>query len=219
MSYVGCSQDRLLCARVCLLESGGSAGRPTAGSMVWRFVPLMHCIDPVLWDGDTAVEVPAHMDWRGNVEAAFRPERWLSEETRPKYYYTFGSDSHLCVGQNLAYMVSKAGRIHDRGPAKVGILTAAKPKAGAWARCILEPSAPQASGFGGATQAIAHAQRSDLALHRRSSCFSRCWCASTGCAWRRPICWRARPRCFHSSCRGAARTVCCWSRAWRERMR
>ena len=47
---------------------------------------LLHCLDPVLWDGDTSVDVPAHMDWRNNFEGAFRPERWLSEETKPKYY-------------------------------------------------------------------------------------------------------------------------------------
>ncbi|PNW77224.1 hypothetical protein CHLRE_10g427500v5 [Chlamydomonas reinhardtii] len=95
------------------LRVGAGRGGPASelvipkGSMVWRFVPLMHCLDPVLWDGDTSVDVPAHMDWRSNFEGAFRPERWLSEDTKPKYYYTFGSDNHLCVGQNLAYMEVK----------------------------------------------------------------------------------------------------------------
>ncbi|KAG2440493.1 hypothetical protein HYH02_010371 [Chlamydomonas schloesseri] len=90
-------------------NKGGAASELVIpkGAMVWRFVPLQHCLDPVCWDGNTAVDVPPHMDWRNNFEGAFRPERWLSEETRPKYYYTFGSDSHLCVGQNLAYMEVK----------------------------------------------------------------------------------------------------------------
>ncbi|KAG2440466.1 hypothetical protein HYH02_010347 [Chlamydomonas schloesseri] len=75
-----------------------------AGSFVWMYSWLLHCIDPVLWDGNTAVDVPPHMDWRNNFEAAFRPERWLSEETRPKYYFTFGYGTHLCAGINLAYL-------------------------------------------------------------------------------------------------------------------
>ena len=65
----------------------------------------MHYIDPVLWDGDTSVDVPAHMDWRNNFEGAFRPERWLSEETRPRYMFTFGTGAHLCIGMNLVYLV------------------------------------------------------------------------------------------------------------------
>ncbi|PNW77203.1 hypothetical protein CHLRE_10g426600v5 [Chlamydomonas reinhardtii] len=75
-----------------------------AGSFVWMYSYLLHCLDPVLWDGDTSVDVPAHMDWRNNFEGAFRPERWLSEETKPKYYFTFGYGNHLCAGINLAYL-------------------------------------------------------------------------------------------------------------------
>ncbi|KAG2446203.1 hypothetical protein HXX76_000796 [Chlamydomonas incerta] len=102
-----------------LLPSGGGAVRHLtkelragnvtlpAGEWVWYHPHLMHCIDPVLWDGDTSVDVPAHMDWRNNLEGAYRPERWLSEETRPKYYYTFGSGMHLCAGVQLVYMEVK----------------------------------------------------------------------------------------------------------------
>ncbi|PNW77208.1 hypothetical protein CHLRE_10g426700v5 [Chlamydomonas reinhardtii] len=84
----------------------GSVTLP-AGEWVWYHPHLMHCIDPVLWDGDTSVDVPAHMDWRNNFEGAFRPERWLSEETKPKYYFTFGSGVHLCAGVNLVYLEAK----------------------------------------------------------------------------------------------------------------
>ncbi len=66
---------------------------------------LSHYLDPVCWDGDTSVDVPAHMDWQNNFEGAFRPERWLSEETRPRYMFTFGTGAHLCVGMNLVYLV------------------------------------------------------------------------------------------------------------------
>ncbi|KAG2446207.1 hypothetical protein HXX76_000799 [Chlamydomonas incerta] len=75
-----------------------------AGSYVWMYSWLLHCLDPACWDGDTSVDVPAHMDWRNNLEGAFRPERWLSEETRPKHYFTFGYGTHLCAGINLAYL-------------------------------------------------------------------------------------------------------------------
>ncbi|PNW77221.1 hypothetical protein CHLRE_10g427350v5 [Chlamydomonas reinhardtii] len=78
-----------------------------AGEYVWYHAGLMHYIDPVLWDGDTSVDVPAHMDWRNNFEGAFRPERWLSEETRPRYMFTFGTGAHLCIGMNLVYLEVK----------------------------------------------------------------------------------------------------------------
>ncbi|KAG2440474.1 hypothetical protein HYH02_010354 [Chlamydomonas schloesseri] len=102
-----------------LLPSGGGAVRHLtkdlkaggvtlpAGEWVWYHPHLMHCLDPVCWDGNTAVDVPPHMDWRNNFEAAFRPERWLSEETRPKYYFTFGSGTHLCAGVHLVYLEVK----------------------------------------------------------------------------------------------------------------
>ncbi|KAG2446197.1 hypothetical protein HXX76_000790 [Chlamydomonas incerta] len=84
----------------------GDVTLPT-GALVLSYSYLMHCIDPVLWDGDMGVEVPAHMDWRNNFEGAFRPERWLSEETRPKYYYTFGVGKHMCAGVHLVYLEVK----------------------------------------------------------------------------------------------------------------
>ncbi|KAG2440481.1 hypothetical protein HYH02_010360 [Chlamydomonas schloesseri] len=77
------------------------------GALILSYSNLMHCIDPALWDGNTAVDEPAHMDWRNNFEGAFRPERWLSEETRPKYYYAFGVGKHSCVGAQLVYMEVK----------------------------------------------------------------------------------------------------------------
>ncbi|PNH11116.1 hypothetical protein TSOC_002086, partial [Tetrabaena socialis] len=78
-----------------------------SGSHVWLYSSLAHCLDPALWDGDTACEVPPHMDFRNNLEQAFRPERWLSEATKPKFYYSFGSGSHLCPGANLVYLEVK----------------------------------------------------------------------------------------------------------------
>ena len=82
----------------------------------------MHCIDPALWDGDTSVDVPAHMDWRNNFEGAFRPERWLSEETKPKYYYTFGVGKHMCAGIHLVYMV-RVQQVCERGDPSKGSST------------------------------------------------------------------------------------------------
>ncbi|PNW77213.1 hypothetical protein CHLRE_10g426950v5 [Chlamydomonas reinhardtii] len=84
----------------------GDVTLPT-GALLLSYSFLMHCIDPALWDGDTSVDVPAHMDWRNNFEGAFRPERWLSEETKPKYYYTFGVGKHMCAGIHLVYMEVK----------------------------------------------------------------------------------------------------------------
>ncbi|KAG2440483.1 hypothetical protein HYH02_010362 [Chlamydomonas schloesseri] len=84
----------------------GDVTLPT-GALILSYSNLMHCIDPVLWDGNTAVDVPPHMDWRNNFEGAFRPERWLSEETRPKYYYTFGVGKHMCAGVHLVYLEVK----------------------------------------------------------------------------------------------------------------
>ncbi|KXZ56842.1 hypothetical protein GPECTOR_1g76 [Gonium pectorale] len=80
-----------------------------AGSMIWLYSHLMHCLDPALWDGRTDYDVPPHMDWRHNFELAFRPERWLGGEgeAAPKYYFTFGTSSHLCAGKNLAYLEVK----------------------------------------------------------------------------------------------------------------
>ncbi|KAG2497925.1 hypothetical protein HYH03_004187 [Edaphochlamys debaryana] len=76
------------------------------GSYVWLYAHMMHCLDPVLWDGRTDYDLPPHMDWRNNFEEAFKPERWLGD-AKPKYYFTFGSGTHLCAGQQLAYMEVK----------------------------------------------------------------------------------------------------------------
>ncbi|KAG2497926.1 hypothetical protein HYH03_004188 [Edaphochlamys debaryana] len=77
------------------------------GQYLWYFPHLMHCLDPVLWDGRTDYDLPPHMDWRNNFEEAFKPERWLSEDTKPKHYYTFGSGAHLCSGVQLVTMEVK----------------------------------------------------------------------------------------------------------------
>ncbi|KAG2440490.1 hypothetical protein HYH02_010369 [Chlamydomonas schloesseri] len=78
-----------------------------SGEYVWYHAGLLHYLDPVCWDGNTAVDVPPHMDWQNNFEGAFRPERWLSEETRPRYMFTFGTSAHLCIGMNLVYLELK----------------------------------------------------------------------------------------------------------------
>ena len=42
-----------------------------------------HATDPKMTPGgDAQPQVPEHMDPR-NLEASFRPERWLKESTRP----------------------------------------------------------------------------------------------------------------------------------------
>jgi hypothetical protein len=43
-----------------------------------------------------------HLDWARRLDVAFQPERWLSDETRPKQFSTFGGGSHLCIGMHLA---------------------------------------------------------------------------------------------------------------------
>ncbi len=75
-----------------------------AGEMVWFHAGLLHTTDPALWDGDTAAPVAPHMDWRGGLGEAFRPERWLGSGPRP-CNYTFGTGAHLCPGMNLVYLV------------------------------------------------------------------------------------------------------------------
>ncbi|KAG2484376.1 hypothetical protein HYH03_016792 [Edaphochlamys debaryana] len=85
-----------------------------AGEYVWYHAGLLHCLDPVLWDGRTEGEVPRHMDWRGGFEEAYRPERWLSpgdggseDLPRPRYAFAFGAGAHMCIGQNLVYLELK----------------------------------------------------------------------------------------------------------------
>ncbi|PNW77209.1 hypothetical protein CHLRE_10g426750v5 [Chlamydomonas reinhardtii] len=77
------------------------------GTIIWFHALLLQTLDPVLWDGDTSVDVPVHMDWRNNFEGAFRPERWLSEETKPRSYYIFGQGAHLCAGMVLVTLEVK----------------------------------------------------------------------------------------------------------------
>ncbi|KAG2497936.1 hypothetical protein HYH03_004198 [Edaphochlamys debaryana] len=76
------------------------------GEIVWYHAGLLHCVDPTLWDGRTDYDLPPHMDWKGNFEGAFRPERWLGEGPKPRHY-TFGSGLHLCAGMQLVYLEIK----------------------------------------------------------------------------------------------------------------
>mmetsp|Transcript_32847 Transcript_32847/g.72560 ORF Transcript_32847/g.72560 Transcript_32847/m.72560 type:complete len:510 (+) Transcript_32847:86-1615(+) len=81
-----------------------------AGSVLWWNVQILHCLDPALdrgysTSGNTAL--PPYMDWENQLDEAFQPERWQSEETKPKAYVTFGGGSHLCLGMNLAYAEAK----------------------------------------------------------------------------------------------------------------
>ncbi|EFJ44894.1 hypothetical protein VOLCADRAFT_106263 [Volvox carteri f. nagariensis] len=79
-----------------------------AGTLIWYHALLLQILDPVLWDGDTSVDLPPHMDWQNNLEAAFQPERWMGDETqRPRSFYVFGWGSHLCAGTNLVQMEVK----------------------------------------------------------------------------------------------------------------
>ncbi|GLC35848.1 hypothetical protein PLESTM_000375200 [Pleodorina starrii] len=98
-----------------------------AGEVIWYVTGLLHCLDPVLWDGDTSGYLPTHMDWQRNLEGAFRPERWLGGgggggggsdggsdggkgqpgDVRPRTLSTFGMGSHLCLGMNLVYLEVK----------------------------------------------------------------------------------------------------------------
>ncbi|PNH00039.1 hypothetical protein TSOC_014158, partial [Tetrabaena socialis] len=65
-----------------------------AGKTVWYHALLLQTLDPVLWDGDTSCALPKHMDWAHSFDDAFRPERWLSEATKPRHFYMFGSGAH-----------------------------------------------------------------------------------------------------------------------------
>ncbi|PNH06824.1 Cytochrome P450 52A1 [Tetrabaena socialis] len=51
--------------------------------------------------------LPTHMDFEARFDEAFRPERWLDEETRPAAFAGFGGGQHLCLGMNLAYTEAK----------------------------------------------------------------------------------------------------------------
>lgn len=90
------------------LDADVVAGRYTLpkGSMVWYIPLLLHALDPVMWDGSSEGAIPPHMDIT-NLEAAFRPERWLAEDTRPRHSFTFGNGLHLCVGMGLVYLEVK----------------------------------------------------------------------------------------------------------------
>ena len=88
------------------MELGGYVLPPK--SVIWYSTHLMHCLDPALLASEGLEQqqqqqqeavgkkqdgrgvMPAFMDWQGNLEGAFRPERWLKEETRPKAFATFG---------------------------------------------------------------------------------------------------------------------------------
>ncbi|GLC51530.1 hypothetical protein PLESTB_000512400 [Pleodorina starrii] len=79
-----------------------------AGTTVWVHALMLQMVDPVLWDGDTSVDLPPHMDWRNNLEAAFRPERWLGDEKqRPRNFYVFGNGAHQCAGMQLVILEVK----------------------------------------------------------------------------------------------------------------
>ena len=41
---------------------------------------------------------------------AFRPERWMKEDTGDmhRFFFTFGSGSRMCIGRNISWMVSSA---------------------------------------------------------------------------------------------------------------
>ncbi|GLI65891.1 hypothetical protein VaNZ11_009533 [Volvox africanus] len=56
-------------------------------------------------DGPTGL--PAHLDFQMRFEEAFRPERWLIAETRPKQWAAFGGGGHLCLGQHVAMAEAK----------------------------------------------------------------------------------------------------------------
>ncbi|MEW5299227.1 MAG: hypothetical protein WDW36_002262 [Sanguina aurantia] len=73
-----------------------------AGAFVWFHPGLLHATDPALWDGDTSVPCPPHMDWQHGLTAAFKPERWLGGATG-LHAYTFGAGLHRCLGQKLAF--------------------------------------------------------------------------------------------------------------------
>jgi cytochrome P450 len=54
---------------------------------------LTHASDPVVKEEDGS-----HMD----VAKGFKPERWLSDETKPTEYMPFGYGARFCLGYNLA---------------------------------------------------------------------------------------------------------------------
>ncbi|KAG2497927.1 hypothetical protein HYH03_004189 [Edaphochlamys debaryana] len=92
-----------------LLTRDVSVGGQTlpAGTTVWYHALLLQMLDPVLWDGRTDYDLPPHMDWKGNFEGAFKPERWLSDDTKPRHFYVFGSGAHLCAGMQLTTLEVK----------------------------------------------------------------------------------------------------------------
>ncbi|GIM16786.1 hypothetical protein Vretimale_19390, partial [Volvox reticuliferus] len=51
--------------------------------------------------------LPAHLDFQMRFDEAFRPERWLNAETRPKQWAAFGGGGHLCLGQHVAMTEAK----------------------------------------------------------------------------------------------------------------
>jgi len=54
---------------------------------------LTHELDPITYKKDRS-----HMD----VKTGFKPERWLSEETRPTEFMSFGAGRRYCLGHTLA---------------------------------------------------------------------------------------------------------------------
>jgi cytochrome P450 len=56
-------------------------------------IQLTHAYDPV-----TSVPDGSHMD----AAKGFKPERWLSDSTRPSEYMPFGYGARYCLGANLA---------------------------------------------------------------------------------------------------------------------
>mmetsp|Transcript_13544 Transcript_13544/g.28969 ORF Transcript_13544/g.28969 Transcript_13544/m.28969 type:complete len:565 (-) Transcript_13544:713-2407(-) len=80
-----------------------------AGTYVWYNGHIMHATDPAMWDGSPTLTkngFPPHMDVF-DLENSCKPERWLSEETKPKQYLTFGHGVHNCLGQPLVYLELK----------------------------------------------------------------------------------------------------------------
>ncbi|KAG2454394.1 hypothetical protein HYH02_001417 [Chlamydomonas schloesseri] len=75
--------------------AAAGGGQPDTGSKAGRKA-LARTLE-----GPTGL--PAHLDYECRLEEAFRPERWLSDETRPRQFTGFGGGSHLCLGMHVAH--------------------------------------------------------------------------------------------------------------------
>ncbi|KAG2431862.1 hypothetical protein HXX76_009355 [Chlamydomonas incerta] len=76
-------------------KGAAGAGQPDTGSQAGR-----RALSRAL-EGPTGL--PAHLDYECRLEEAFRPERWLSDETRPRQFTGFGGGQHLCLGMHVAH--------------------------------------------------------------------------------------------------------------------